>query len=62
MLSREENLLVACHGVFERAYAGLAADHKRRHHVREDDNVPDRHHGKSPGFGFFFRCQHLLGP
>ena len=60
MLRGEEDLLVAGHGVFERAHAGFAAHHERRHHVRKDDDVPDGHHRQAFGIGFFLRSKHVL--
>ena len=54
VLGGEEDLLVAGQRLFERAHARLAAHHERRHHVREDDDVPDGHHRQTFGIGFFF--------
>ena len=50
-LSRRQRL-------FERAHAGFPSDHERRHHVREDDDVPDGHHRQALGIGFFFGGKH----
>ncbi len=46
MLSCKEDLSVARESLFQGPHARLATDDKRRHHVREDDHVPDRHHWK----------------
>ncbi len=45
VLGGQEYLLVGRQCFFEGANAGLPSDHKRSHHVREDDHVPDGHHG-----------------
>ncbi len=44
VLGGEKYLLVAGHGLFEGAHAGLTAHHERRHHVRKNDDVPNGHH------------------
>ena len=47
MLRGEENLLVLRQGVFERPRRRRPPDHERRHHVREDDHVPEGHDRQS---------------
>ena len=58
MLSGEKDLAVAAERLFKGAHAGLAAHHEGRHHVREDDHVPDGHHGQLARFGLFAGCGH----
>ena len=54
MLGGEENLFVRGQRLFEGAHAGFPPDDERSHHVREDDHVPDGHHGEFSGLEFFF--------
>ena len=60
MLGGEENLLVTRHRFFERAHARFPAHNERRHHVREDHDVPNGHHRQASGIGFFFRGKHRV--
>jgi hypothetical protein len=53
VLGREKDLLVAGQSFFESTHAGLAANHKGRHHEWEDDNITDWHHGELLGLEFF---------
>ena len=53
MLGGQKDLLVRGQRFFQGAHAGLAAHHKRRHHVRKDDHVADGHHGQLFGLEFF---------
>ena len=55
VLGGEEDLFVARQSFFEGANAGLATDHERRHHERENDHVPDGHHGQLLAFKLLFR-------
>ena len=58
VLGGQEDLLVAGQRLFQRPHARFAAHHERRHHVREDDHVPDGHHRQAACFGFFFGSKH----
>ncbi len=52
VLGGQENLLVAGQRLFQCAHARLPANHERRHHVRKDDDISNRHHGEFLGFEF----------
>ena len=58
MLGGKENFLIRGQCLFEGAHAGLAAHYERRHHIRENDDIADRHHGQLFGFEFFLGCGH----
>ena len=58
VLGGQENFLVRRQRLFQGAHARFAAHHERRHHEREDDHVPDGHHGQLPGFELFLGCGH----
>src|SRR5690242_3847246 len=44
VLGGKEDFAIAGKRLFQGANAGFASHHKWRHHVREDDDVPDGHH------------------
>ena len=53
VLGGEENLLVACQGLFQGADGAVAPHHERCHHVRKNHHVPNGHHREGAGFAFF---------
>ena len=55
VLRRQENLLVGLQSVFQGPDARFPTHHERGHHVREDHNIPDRHHREPLGQGLFLR-------
>ena len=59
MLSREKDLLISGQSLFQCAYARLATNYERRHHVRKNDDVANGHHREPLGFEFFFGLGHL---
>ena len=59
MLSGKKDFLVTEERFFERPDAGLAPDHKRSHHIRKNDDVPDGHHGQSFRIRLIFGGHHL---
>ena len=60
VLGGQEDLLVGGQRLFQGANAGFPAHDERGHHVREDDHVPDGHHGKFFGLEFFLGCASLF--
>ena len=62
MLGGQKDLLVGGQRFFQGANARFAAHHERRHHVGEDDHVPDGHHGKFFGLEFFLGLSSLYSP
>src|SRR5688500_1226072 len=58
MLCSQEYLAVSRERIFQSAHAGFATHHERRHHKREDDHIPDGHHGQSTSFEFVARLAH----
>ena len=53
VLRSEKDLAVAGKRLFQRADTRFASDNERRHHVREDDDVPDGHHWQLARFELF---------
>src|SRR5579884_678638 len=53
VLGGEKDFAIAGKRLFQCPDAGFASDHERRHHVREDDDVPNGHHGQLACFEFF---------
>jgi hypothetical protein len=51
ILGGQKNALVLVHGTGKRADGFVAPDKKRRHHVRENNDVPQRQQGKHFGGG-----------
>ena len=45
VLRSEKDFSIAGKRLFQSADTRFASDNERRHHMREDDDVPDRHHG-----------------
>ena len=59
VLGGQKDLFVASQGVFESPNARIATHNERGHHVGENDDVPNGHHGQALGFRLFLRCDHV---
>src|SRR5438045_9012827 len=60
MLRGQDYLAVPGERFCQRAHTRFAADHERRHHEREDDHVPNRHHGQVACLEFFLGLGHWV--
>ena len=58
VLGGKEDFLVRRQRLFQRMHARFPPHYKRSHHVREDDHVPNGHHGQFFRFEFLFGCGH----